>query len=121
MVDANGAGGIVMILAVLRPFLLAYGFGTNDLNLKEKIHTEHCHHPKVFYGVLGGSYSGDWTSRIAWCEAPLSKEFPRASKLLCPNESVAGCFCESKSLAPLLQSGVWYSLTEPLQTGWLTR
>ena len=34
-VGASGAGGIEMILAVLGPFLLAYGFGTNGLSLKE--------------------------------------------------------------------------------------
>ena len=30
-------------------------------------------------------------------------------------------FCESESQVQLLQSGVWYCLTEFLQTGWLTR
>ena len=121
MVDASSAGGIEMILAVLGLFSLACGFGTNGLSLKEKIHAEHCHRPKVFFNVLGGSYDEEWTSRIAWCEAPLLKESPRASKLLCPNGSVAGRFCESKSLVPSLQSGVWYSLIEPFQTSWLTR
>ena len=121
MVDVSGARGIEMIFAVLGPFSLACGFGTNGLSLKEKIYAEHCHRPKIFFGVLGGSYGGDWTSHIAWCEAPLLKESPRASKLLCPNGSVVGRFCESKSLVPSLRSGVWYPLTEPLQTGWLTR
>ena len=79
MVDASGAGGIEMILAVLGPFSLACRFGTNGLSLKEKIHAEHCHRPKVFLDILGGSYDGEWTSRINWCEAPYSKEFPRAS------------------------------------------
>ena len=59
MVDASGAGVIKMILAVLGPFLLACGFGTNGLSLKEKIYAEHCHRPKVFFGILGGSYGGD--------------------------------------------------------------
>ena len=67
-----------MILAVLRPFLLACGFGTNGLSLKEKINAEHFHRPKVFLGVLGGSYDGDWISCIA-CETSYLKEFPRAS------------------------------------------
>ena len=44
-----------------------------------------CHRPKVFLGVLGGSYGGDWTSCIA-CEALYSKESPRASGLLYPAE-----------------------------------
>ena len=86
MVDVSGAGGIEIILAVLGPFSLACGFGTNGLSLKEKIHAEHCHCPKVFLGVLGGSYGGDWTSCIAWCEALYSKESPRASGLLFPAE-----------------------------------
>ena len=83
-----------MILAVLGPFSLACGFGTNGLSLKEKIHAEHCHRPKVFLGVLGGSYGGDWTSRIAWCEASYLKEFPRASGLLYPAERGGGLLQE---------------------------
>ena len=83
-VDARGAGGIEMILAVLGPVSLACGFGTNGLSLKEKIHAEHCHRPKVFLGVLGGSYGGDWTSCIAWCEALHLKKSLRASGLLYP-------------------------------------
>ena len=71
-----------MILAVLGPFSLAYGFRTTGSSLKGKIHAEHCHRPKVFFGVLGGSYGGDWTSYIAWCKAFYSKESPRASGLL---------------------------------------
>ena len=102
-VRARGTGGIEMILAVFGPVSLAYGFGTNGLSLKEKIHAEHCHRLKVFLGVLGGSYGGDWTSCIA-CEAPYSKESPRASGFLCPNGSVAGRFCKSKSLVSLLRS-----------------
>ena len=102
-----------MILAVLGPFSLACGFGTNGLSLKEKIHAEHCHRPKVFLGILGGSYGGDWTSCIA-CEAIYIKEVPkgiwilkesqRAFRFLCPNESVARRFCKSKSLVSLLRS-----------------
>ena len=64
-VDASGANGIEIILLVLGPFSLACGFGTNSLSLKEKIHAEHSHRPKVFLvilgKVLGGSYDGDWT------------------------------------------------------------
>ena len=59
MVDASGAGGIEMILAILGHFLLACEFRTNGLSLKEKIYTEHCHRPKVFLGKLGRSYGGD--------------------------------------------------------------
>ena len=47
----------------------------------------------LFLGALGGSYGGDWTSRIAWCEAPYSKEFPRASGLLYFARVRAGCHC----------------------------
>ena len=96
----KGAGGIEIILAVLWPFSLTCGFGTTGLSLKEKIHANHCHRPKVFLGVLGGSYGGDWTSYIAWCEAPFLKESPRASGLLYPAER----FRESESPLPLLWS-----------------
>ena len=82
----KGAGGIKIILAVLWPFLLTCGFGTTGLSLKKKIHAEHCHRLKVFLSILGGSYGGDWTSYIAWCEASFSKESPRASGLLYPAE-----------------------------------
>ena len=86
MVDASGVGDIKMILMVLGPYSLACGFGITGLSLKKKIYTEHCHRPKVFLGVLGGSYGGDWTLCIAWCEAPYSKESPKASQLLYPAE-----------------------------------
>ena len=98
--ETKGAGGIKIILAVLWPFSLTCGFGTTGLSLKEKIHAEHCHRPKVFLDVLGGSYGGDWTSYIVWCKAPFSKESPRASGLLYP----AKRFCESESPLPLLRS-----------------
>ena len=45
-----------------------------------------CHRPKLFLGLLGGSYVRDWTSRIAWYEAFYLKEFPKASGLLYPAE-----------------------------------
>ena len=77
-VVASIAGVIEMILAVLGLFLLACELRTNGLSLKEKIYAEHCHCLKVFLGILGGSYGGDWTSCIA-CEAPYLKESPRAS------------------------------------------
>ena len=38
-----------------------------------------CRTLSLFLGALGGSYGGDWTSCIA-CEAPYSKESPRASR-----------------------------------------
>ena len=61
-VGASGTGGIEIILAVLEPFSLAYGFETNGLSLKEKIHAEHYHCLKVFHVILGkglgGSYGG---------------------------------------------------------------
>ena len=102
-VGANGIGGIKIILAVLGSFSLAYRFGTNGLSLKEKIHTEHCHCPKVFLGVFGGSYDEDWTSCIT-CEAPYLKESPRAFGFLCLNGSMSGRFYKSKSLISLLRS-----------------
>ena len=71
-----------MIFAVLGPFALACGFGTNGSSLREKIHAEHCHRPKVIFGVLGKSYDGVWTLCIAWCKPPYSKKYLRASGLL---------------------------------------
>ena len=68
-VGASGAGGIEMILAILGPFLLACAFGTIGLSLEEQVHAEHSHHLEGFLSVLGGSYGGDWTSCITWCEA----------------------------------------------------
>ena len=91
--EIKGVGGIEMILAVFGPFSLACGFGTTGLSLKGKIHAENCHRPKVFLGVLGGSYGKDWTSRIAWYEASYSKEFPRASGLLYSARVRAGYHC----------------------------
>ena len=55
-VGASGTGGIEIILAVLGLFSLACEFGTTNLSLNEKIHAEHCHHPKIFLAVLGGNY-----------------------------------------------------------------
>ena len=88
-VDARGAGGIEMILAVLGPVSLACGFGTNGLSLKEKIHAEHCHRPKVFLGILGGSYGGDWTSCIAGVR-PLIQKSPQKHLDCCTRLSAAG-------------------------------
>ena len=59
MVGASDAGSIEIILIVLRLFWLTCKFGTNGLSLKEKIHAERYHCPKVFLGILGGSYDGD--------------------------------------------------------------
>ena len=58
-----------------------------------------CHRPKVFLSVSNGSYDGDWTSCIAWCEPPYSKEFLRASGLLYPAERGGG-----ESRVPSLRS-----------------
>ena len=68
-------------------------------------------------GVLGGlRIWSDWLQpegtnlcRTALFGAGVlySKESPRATKLLYQNKSVAGRFCESKSLVPSLWSGVW--------------
>ena len=89
-VEAHGADSIKMILAVLWLFSLAYGFETTGLSLKEKIHTKHCHHPKVFLGIFGRNYGEDWTSSIAWYEAPYLKESPKISESLYPVERDRG-------------------------------
>ena len=75
-----------------------------DLSLEEQVHAEHCHHPGGFLGVLGGSYSGDWTSCIALCEALYSKESPRASELLFPAER-GGAFLQ-KPVAIAAELGI---------------
>ena len=98
-VDASSAGGIKMIFVVLGPFSLACGFGTTGLSLKDKIHAKHCPRPNVFLVVLDGSYGKDWTSCIAWCETPYSKESPRASGLLYPAQRGGG-----ESRVPSLRS-----------------
>ena len=100
MVDASGVGGIKMIFAVLGPFLLVCEFGTNGLDLKEKIYTKYYHHLKVFLGVLGGSYGRDWTSCIAWYKFPYLEVSPRAFGLLYPTER-GGAFLQEQKPIPL--------------------
>ena len=68
-------------------------------------------------GILGGlriwsnwlQPKGTNLCRIAFfgTGVPYLEESPRASESLYQNESVVGRFCKSKSLVPLLQSGVW--------------
>ena len=110
----KSAGSIEMIPTVLRPFLLACGFGTTGLSLKRKIHAEHCYRPKIFLSVLGGSYGMDWTLCIAWCEPPHLKKIPWAFGVLCLTECGKG-----ESRVPSLRS-FGNILTELFQTGWLT-
>ena len=112
-VGARDAGNIKIIL-------MACGFGMTGLSLKEQVHAEH---------VIARRFSSVYLT-----EAVVGTRFPallnvgvlclekssRASKSLCPNGSMAGRFCESKSLVPLLWSEVWYPLTKLFQTGWLT-
>ena len=52
---------------------------------------------------------GDWTSRIAWCEAPYLKEFPRASKLLYPAERGGPFLQEWDSHAIAVEQSNWAS------------
>ena len=102
MVEASSADGINMILTLLEGLLGDLRVWDNWLEPEGMNPCITCHRPKVFLGVLGGSYGGDWT--LFACEAPYSKESPRASGFLCPNGSVAGRFCKSKSLVSLLRS-----------------
>ena len=80
-----------------------------------------CHRPKIFLVVPDGAAVGTRFPALLNAGVPCLEESPRASESLCPNKSVAGRFYENKSLVPSLRSGVWYCLTELLQTGWLTR
>ena len=112
MVDAGGASSIEMILAVLGLFSLACRFGTTGLSLKRKIHVEHCHCPKVFFGILDGSYDGDWTSCITWYEAPYLKESPMASWLLYSAECDGAFLREWKSGAIAMKQSNWASPNE---------
>ena len=45
-----------------------------------------CRTLPLFFRALGGSWGGDWTSRIAWCKFPYLEESPRTSGLLYPAE-----------------------------------
>ena len=78
-----GAGGINMILALLEGVLGGVWFWDD---WPEPGGTNPCRTLSLFLGVLGGSWGGDWTSRIAWCKFPYSKESPRASGSLYPAE-----------------------------------
>ena len=58
----HGTGGINMILAVLEGFLGGLRFQDK---WPEPGGMNSCRTLSLFLGALGGSYSGDWTSRIA--------------------------------------------------------
>ena len=54
-----------------------------------------CRTLSLFLGALGGSWSGDWTSRIAWCKFFYSEESPRTSGSLYPAER-GGAFLQEQ-------------------------
>ena len=113
-VGARSAGGIKIIL-------VACGFGTTGLSLEEQVHAELVIAQRFSLVYLTEAAVGARFPALLNAGVPCLEESLRASESLCPNGSVVGRFCESKSLVPSLQSGVWYPLTEPFQTGWLTR
>ena len=112
-VGACGAGGIKIIFVVC-------GFGTTGLSLEEQVHAELVIAQRFSSVYLTEATVGARLPGLLNAGVFCLEEFLRASKSLCPNGSMAERFCESKSLLPLLRSGVWYPLTEPLQIGWLT-
>ena len=90
-----------MILVVLGPFSLACGFGTTGLSLKEKIHAEQCHCPKVFLDVLGEAMVGTGPHASLDMRFLIQRSFQKHLDC-CTQLSVAGHFCESESRVPLL-------------------
>ena len=85
-----------MIFIVFWPFSLACGFGTIGLSLKRKIHTEHCYHLKVFFGVLGGSCDGDEIFCIAQCGNPLFGGVPNSIGITVPKRERGGAFLQKQ-------------------------
>ena len=83
---------------------MACEFRATGFNLKVRIHAELCHRLKVFLGVLGGTGVETGLPASLGAGVPWLEESLRASESLCPNGSVAGRFCESKSPLPSLQS-----------------
>ena len=77
---------------------MVYGFKMTHLGLEEKIYVNLYHRPKVFFGVLGGSFCQDLILCIAWTKVPYPKKFPKTSGFLCPAEHG-----ENESWVPLLQ------------------
>ena len=61
-------------------------FDTNSLNLKEQLHTKLGHCPRVFFGVFGRSYGGDWILFTTEYKIFYLRKSPRVSELLCPME-----------------------------------
>ena len=64
MVGANDADGIDMILTLLKGFLGGLRVRDDWLEPGRMNPCRTCHRPKVFLGVLGGSWGGDHTG--AW-------------------------------------------------------
>ena len=83
-------------------FSVTCKFGAIGFSLEERIHAELCHRLKVFLGILGGSWGGDWASCIAWCEVFYSEESPRASELLYPAERGGAFLREPAAIAAKL-------------------
>ena len=52
-------------------FLVACKIKATGFSLKLGIYAELCQRLKVFFGVLGGNWGGNWTSYIARCGSPL--------------------------------------------------
>ena len=73
--------GINMILAFLKGVLGSLQFW-DDWSEPGGINP--CRTLSLFLGVLGWSWSGDWTSHIAWCKFSYLEESPRISGLLYP-------------------------------------
>ena len=71
-----GAGNINMILVLLEGILGGLWFQDNWF---EPEGMNPCRTLSLFLSILGGSWSGDWTSRIAWCKFLYLKESLRTS------------------------------------------
>ena len=91
VVRARGAGGIRIILA-------ACGFGMTGLSLEEQVHAELVIARKFSSLYLTEAVVGTRFPALLNAGVRCLEESPRASESLCPNGSVAGRFCESKSL-----------------------
>ena len=79
-----------------------------------------CHRLKVFLGILGGNWGGNWTSCIARCGSPLFGGVPKSIWIAVPKRERGGAFLrEQEPDAIAAKFGI--VLTELFQTGWLTR
>ena len=140
MVGASGTGGVEVVLTLLTEvvilhmrlliieiresslqlpfsvtFLMASRFRTIGLCLEKRIHTELCHCLKVFLVVFGGRCGWDWTTCIARCGSPLFGGVPKCIGIAV---WLTVGFCKSEMPCHGADFG---SLTELLQTDWLTR